>query len=199
MNVAILETCADGHHLVYVRHLATAVTKWSWVTVRGVESSPEYQANLAQCPPAKIVFGNGSPRELLELTLRHACAIGADRVIIPDGDRYMLPLLLRSLAFWNRLPFSVFILAMRTTPRSAAPADWMRNRLKAFVASVLARRPGVIVGFLTDAFGVVVSRPGFGRAVAVPDPVDQTRIGEEPPRMPAGNEKRTELTVGVFG
>ena len=131
-----------------------------------VRDSPEFAEHLAGVVD-HVERLPASRREAMRVAVATARARGA-RLVVPDGDKNVAPLLL-ALARPGRVEVSVLL--MRTAlPGGPEPAT-VGMALKPVLAAALARRPGVRVRFLTDAFGVVVRRRGFPGVLPVRDPV----------------------------
>ncbi|MFC5061713.1 glycosyltransferase family protein [Actinomycetospora atypica] len=133
-----------------------------------VRDSPEFAEHLADVETAVVELPS-ERREAIATGLSAARAAGA-RLVVPDGDKNVAPLLL-ALARARGTHPPVSVLLMRTSlpggPERATPGMTVKPPL----AFLLARVPRVRVRFLTDAFGVVVRRRGFPGIEPVRDPV----------------------------
>ncbi|NMO90437.1 glycosyltransferase [Actinomycetospora sp. TBRC 11914] len=197
---------AAGHRLRYVRLLLAAVPPARRVLLvpRSVRGSAEFAEHLADVE-ADVVELPESRRPAMALALATAAARGA-RLVVPDGDKNVAPLLLAlARSGFRRAPVS--LLLMRTAlPGGPEPAT-AGMALKPALAGVLARVPGARVRFLTDAFGVVVRRRGFPGIEPVRDPVEPPAAALEREGNPrAGRatgssprESGEPFRVGVFG
>ncbi|HEY2225635.1 hypothetical protein [Actinomycetospora sp.] len=187
--IAVIQMEAAGHRLRYVRLLLCAVTEKRRLLLvpAAVRDSAEFAEHLADVPTEVVVVPD-SGREAMALALPTARDRGA-RLVVPDGDKNVAPLLLALLRPGPRVAVSVLLMrtALPGGPEPATPG----MALKPALAGVLARLPGVRVRFLTDAFGVVVRRRGFRGIEPVRDPVT---VAESSPR-----EGDRAFAVGVFG
>jgi glycosyltransferase involved in cell wall biosynthesis len=154
-----------------------------------VRDSAEFAEHLADVKADLVVLPDQRGA-----AMRLAVATAADRdvrLVVPDGDKNVAPLLL-ALARAGFPRVAVSLLLMRTAlPGGPEPAT-AGMALKPVLAAVLARLPGVRVRFLTDAFGVVVRRRGFPGIEPVRDPV-------EPPALRGDDGDAGPFRVGVFG
>ena len=202
--VALLEVDPLGHRLRYLRLLYDALPPTGRLLVlpRAVLDSPEYREHLAPAvaPTDVVAVKDGPRRALLDVALATAGDSGG-RLVVPDGDKQLGPLLaaaLRARLRRRRLP-PVTVLLMRTAlpggPERATPGMLVKPVLVAAVGAL----PEVRLRFLTDAFGVVTRRRGFPGLLGVADPVEvPDRPDSDPPpsgRGPADGR----LRVGVFG
>jgi glycosyltransferase involved in cell wall biosynthesis len=127
-----------------------------------------------------------------------ARAAGARLLIVPDGDFYLVPLLILLLRH-PRLPLEVRLLIMRTTAINGPERLRAATLVKPLLAQLVRVFRQARVMFLTDALGVVRARPGYPGIRAVKDPV--VPVGQTthdppdwlPPRRPG------RPLVGVFG
>ncbi len=206
-EIAVVEMEAAGHRLRYVRMLLCAVTadRRLLLVPASVRDSPEFDEHLADVA-AEVVVLPESRRDAMRLAVATARARGT-RLVVPDGDKNVAPLLL-ALARPGRA-VAVSVLLMRTAlPGGPEPAT-AGMALKPALAAVLARLPGVRVRFLTDAFGVVVRRRGFPGIEPVRDPVTvpgsgaagSSPAGTNGPFVTEEGDRRTvrPFRVGVFG
>jgi hypothetical protein len=202
-EIAVVEMESAGHRLRYVRMLLCAVAPERRVLLvpPAVHDSAEFAEHLADVVD-QVVLVPGSRREAMRIAVGAAQARGA-RLVVPDGDKNVAPLLL-ALARPGRVEVS--LLLMRTALPGGPEAATAGMALKPALVAVLARRPGVRVRFLTDAFGVVVRRRGFRGVLPVRDPVavPATRPHEGSPRADraTGSSPRAAadaFAVGVFG
>ena len=203
-TVAVLETDPLGHRMQYLRHLHDAVgaARCLVLTSEAAVRSQEYATHMAEAVPAPVVVSAtiDSYRATLEAAIAWAHEAGAERLVVPDGDRY-LTALAALLVRRPRLPLEVRILLMRTTtirgPEHVRPA----TVVKPILVQLLRWTPRVRVLFLTDALGVVTARPGYPGVRPVKDPVvrpaSETPGGHARPAwFPPADER---LLVGVFG
>ena len=190
--VAVLELDPLGHRLRYVRLLLTEVPPADRLLLvpAAVRDSPEFAEHLADVETA-VVELPPARRAAVAAGLDAARAAGA-RLVVPDGDKNVAPLLLALARARGSHP-PVSVLLMRTSlpggPERATPGMAVKPPL----AFLLARVPRVRVRFLTDAFGVVVRRRGFPGIEPVRDPID---VPDEV-RPPASGPEAFRL--GVFG
>jgi hypothetical protein len=198
--VAILQADATGHRLFYVRHLVEALGPSRCVvflTDRGARSEEFVEHAEAMGASTRVLAADGGHGALLREALDSARAVGARKLLLPDGDRYLLPLLL-SRARRRGHSVEIRLLLMRTTTRGAnrlRPAMF----IKPAIVQLLRACPGVRILFLTDALGVVTRRPGFPGIPPVADPVSNPgqRVRPRPSWFPV--DQPNIRTVGVFG
>lgn len=197
--VAVLELDPLGHRLRYVRLLLITVPAADRLLLvpAAVRDSPEFAEHLADVDTSIVVLPSAR-RDAVAAGLAAAREAGA-RLVVPDGDKNVAPLLL-ALARTRGAHPPVSVLLMRTSlpggPERATPGMAVKPPL----AFLLARVPRVRVRFLTDAFGVVVRRRGFPGIEPVRDPVTvpASRPDDALPddaRPPADRPFR----LGVFG
>lgn len=193
--VAVLELDPLGHRLRYVRLLLTTVPPADRLLLvpAAVRDSPEFAEHLADVEAAVVVLPSAR-RDAIAAGLAAAREAGA-RLVVPDGDKNVAPLLL-ALARARGAHPPVSVLLMRTSlpggPERATPGMAVEPPL----AFLLARVPRVRVRFLTDAFGVVVRRRGFPGIEPVRDPVTV------PAALPDEARPRPDeagFRLGVFG
>lgn len=201
-DVAVLEIEPEGHRLQYLRHLvdAAGAARCIVLTSDRATSSEEYTAHVAGADVRTVVLpGSRSRDHVLASAADAALAAGAGRLVVPDGDLYLLALL-RLLLGRPRLPLQIRLLLMRT-PEVGGPEP-IRPATLAKPALVQALRlfPQVRIRFLTDALGVVRTRRGYPGVRPVRDPVRQlaapataVRPAWIPSPGPGG------ALVGVFG
>jgi glycosyltransferase involved in cell wall biosynthesis len=170
MTVAIIESDAGGHRLLYVRLAVVAAPgPVVLVTTRACVASAEYATHLSDLAASgrlTVVEVEGR-RNSTQRAMRAAqdSAPGGDvTIVIPEADSW-LPSLCRYALTHRRLP-RLRALVMRTA-RPWPPTS--RTGRRAIVKVVTARALGILwpksaVLFLTDSFGVVNHRPGFGHA-----------------------------------
>lgn len=169
-RVAVLELDPLGHRLRYVRLLLTTAPPADRLLLvpATVRDSPEFAEHLADVETAVVELPSAR-RDAVATGLAAARTAGA-RLVVPDGDKNVAPLLL-ALARARGTHPPVSVLLMRTSlpggPERATPG----MAVKPVLAFLLARVPRVRVRFLTDAFGVVVRRRGFPGIEPVRDPV----------------------------
>lgn len=200
-RVAILETDPFGHRLHYLAHLADALgpQRCTILTSERALCSAEYR-QLADVltGPVRLLPASASRHATLSAAAALAADSGAVRLVVPDGDRYLVPLLWLLLS-GPRGTLQWRLLLMRTTtvggPERLRPA----TLVKPLLVRLLRSFPQVQLLFLTDALGVVRQRRGYPGLSAVRDPVRRppTPAPERPswlPATPAG-----EVLVGVFG
>lgn len=195
--VAVLELDPLGHRLRYVRLLLTTVPPAERLLLvpAAVRDSPEFAEHLADVETAVVVLPPAR-RDAIAAGLAAAGGAGA-RLVVPDGDKNVAPLLLAlARALGTHPPVSVLL--MRTSlpggPERATPGMAVKPPL----AFLLARVPRVRVRFLTDAFGMVVRRRGFPGIEPVRDPVsvpDPAALPDEVRPSVGGPGFR----MGVFG
>ncbi len=195
-RIAVVEMEALGHRLRYVRLLLTAVAPERRVLCvpAAVRDSAEFGEHLADVT-TDVVLLPGSRREAMRVAVATARERGA-RLVVPDGDKNVAPLLLALARPGPRVAVSVLL--MRTTlPGGPEPAT-AGMAFKPALAALLARLPGVRVCFLTDAFGVVVRRRGFPGIGPVRDPVSVPATREPGPE-PESEPSLRPFAIGVFG
>ncbi|MEJ2866535.1 hypothetical protein WCD74_02075 [Actinomycetospora sp. OC33-EN08] len=155
-----------------------------------VRDSPEFAEHLADLEARLVVLPAGR-REAVPAAVEAASAAGA-RLVVPDGDKNVAPLLLALLRAGRRRP-PVSVLLMRTTLPGGPERATAGMVVKPPLTWLLARLPGVRMRFLTDAFGVVVRRRGFPGVLPVRDPVTV------PDGIPAPRASGGPFRLGVFG
>lgn len=199
--VAVLEVEPTGHRLQYLRHLVEAAGTRRCVVLTSERAvrSEEYAAHATSINAATVVLpGTSSRRGLLAAAVSQAHAAAADRLVVPEGDLYLLPLLVLLIRH-PRLALEVRLLLMRTTtiggPEKLRPA----MIVKPVLTQLLRLFGQVRVLFLTDALGVVTRRAGFAGVRAVRDPIVLTEevAHERPAWFPPADPDTT--LVGVFG
>lgn len=204
--VAVLEIEPSGHRLQYLRHLVDAAGVDAAGTERAVvlttaeaTRSEEYALHAAGMAARLEVLPDGLSRaDTLAAAVGKAIGAGARRLVIPDGDLYLLPLLQLMLRH-PRLPLEIRLLLMRTTevggPEPLRPA----TLVKPVLVQLLRPFRQVRIHFLTDALGVVTRRRGFPGVRGLNDPVLRTAdpAGERPAWFPPADPGTT--LVGVFG
>jgi hypothetical protein len=200
-RIGVLEHGSSGHRLQYVRHLVAAagVDRCSVLTTRRVTGSGEYATHLAPIAPTAVVLDGPETRlELLRAAISWAEAIGATQLIIPDGDKYLVPLLMVT-GSRLRLPCEVRLLLLRTTSFVGPERPGPTAVVKPVLVQLLGLVPRVRLFFLTDAFGVVTRRPGYRGVRPVKDPVLRKEAvgGGRPSWLPPSDPAVT--IVGVFG
>jgi glycosyltransferase involved in cell wall biosynthesis len=199
VEIVIVETNPSGHRLQYVRHIALAVGdhRWAWLSSKAAIDSDECKVHLGDLSPQSISTTSGSRRRILKHAIGVARSVGARRVIVPDGDKYLTALISLSHSWGRSLP-DLSVLLMRT----AAPSCINRGRwqllAKCLAAQVANRMRNVSLHFLTDGFGVIRSRRGYRGISPAPDPVDVhgwTREGgSQLLALPADH-----LSIGILG
>jgi hypothetical protein len=199
VEIVIVEPNPSGHRLQYVRHIALAVGdhRWAWLSSKAAMGSAERKVHLGDLRPGATFTTSGSRRRLLKDAIQLARSVGARRVIVPDGDKYLIALISLSHS-WRRSIPDVSVLLMRATAPSCEGAPAWRLRVKCAAAWIANRLPGVRLCFLTDGFGVLQSRRGYPNIAPVPDPVE---VRAEPPgrssrllSLPADH-----LSIGILG
>lgn len=200
-GVAVLETDPTGHRLHYLAHLVEALGagRCTVLTSEQAVRSDEYRLLAASMTgPTVVLPESGSPRAVLTAAVSAARASGVCRLVVPEGDWYLLPVLLLMLRH-PRLRLEIRLLLMRTTtidgPERLRPA----TVVKPVLAQLLRMFRQVRVLFLTDALGVVTRRRGYAGLQAVKDPVLRTGAAtHDRPRWfpPAVGGS---ILVGVFG
>jgi hypothetical protein len=200
-GVAILEADPTGHRLHYVRHLVEAVGPDRCVVFMSNQAagSDEFAAHTDVISASMQVLTTADThRALLESGVAGARTAGAQRLVLPDGDRYLLPLLLL-MARHPRLRLHIRLLLMRTTAIGGIERPRPAMIVKPVLVQLLRIFPQVQILFLTDALGVVARRRGFPGISAVEDPVSPPAepLGEMPLWLPPVGTNTT--TIGVFG
>lgn len=200
-TVAVLEIEPSGHRLQYLRHLVDAAGAERSVVLTTAEAtrSEEYATHAAGMAARLEVLPDGQSRaDTLSAAVGKAIGAGASRLVIPDGDLYLLPLLQLMLRH-PRLPLEIRLLLMRTTevggPEPLRPA----TLVKPVLVQLLRPFRQVRIRFLTDALGVVTHRRGFWGVRGINDPVLRSAdpAAERPAWFPPADPATT--LVGVFG
>src|SRR4051812_41463087 len=199
--VALVEAVPSGHRLQYLRHLYDAAGAGRCIVLLSAAAaeSAEYRMHAGPMAGSTVVVSESeSRRELLSAAVARAVASGARRLVLPDGDFYLLPLL-RTLVRPPRLPLDIRVLVMRTTtiggPERLRPA----TLVKPVLIQLLRAFPQVRVLFLTDALGGVTRRRGYPGLAPVRDPVPPLDGAEEgPPAWFPASDPAGAL-VGGFG
>jgi glycosyltransferase involved in cell wall biosynthesis len=198
--VGVLETDPTGHRLHYVRHLLTAGGAQTGVliTTREVLESPEFTAHLRPAGITRVVLTDtGSRSAVLDAALRWAADASARLIVVPDGDKYVVPLLRRRLGRRRAGP-DVRLLIMRTATLGGPEGRSTAMVLKPVLVQALRLVPGVSALFLTDALGVVGRRRGYPGLPPVRDPVPPP--GSDALARPDWVPSRAAGTVvGLFG
>jgi hypothetical protein len=199
--VAVLEVDPTGHRLQYLRHLVEAASPERCVVLTTDQAmrSEEYAAHAAGTAARTLVLPEGrSRRHVLTAALEQAIASGAERLVVPDGDLYLVPLLLAMIRRPRR-SLEIRLLLMRTIvvggPEPVRPA----MVVKPVLVQLLRAFRQVRIHFLTDALGVVTRRRGYIGVTGVRDPVLATEdeVRPRPSWFPLPEQGR--VTVGVFG
>jgi len=201
VEVAVLETNPIGHRMHYVRYLVDAVGPEGCIVLTSgrVTDSEEFTEHLSSAVDITVALPEvDTPRAALGAAVSKARAAGARALIVPDGDFYLIPLLLLLLRH-PRLPLEVRLLIMRTTtingPERLRPATLVKPLLAQLVRVFRQAR----IMFLTDALGVVRARPGYPGIPAVKDPVQpESQIALDRPAWLPRRQPGTPL-IGVFG
>jgi glycosyltransferase involved in cell wall biosynthesis len=198
-DVAVLETDPTGHRLHYLAHLVGALgaDRCTVLTGAAAARSEEYSLLVAPLTDATVVLPDtGSPRALLKAAVDAARRSGARTLVIAEADPFLVPLL-RLLLRRPRLALELRLLLMRTTtvggPERLRPA----TLVKPVLVALLRRFPQTRMFFLTDAFGVVSRRRGYGGLQPVQDPV--LRPESEQHTRPSWFPPAGRPVVGVFG
>ena len=93
--VAVLEIDPRGHHLHYLNHLVTALgaDRCAILTTDRTRRSAEYGL-LADsvCAPTLLLPESPSRREVLAAAVNATVDAGARRLVVPDGDHYLVAL-----------------------------------------------------------------------------------------------------------
>jgi glycosyltransferase involved in cell wall biosynthesis len=223
--IAVIEPDPGGHRLLYVRLAVQAATgPVVLVTTRACLESHEYATHLADLAAAGRLTTaevGGSPGTLRFTNRALLAAQGATGghspvVVIPEADGWLPSLCLHAIAHRRGLP-RLRVLVMRT-PRPW-PVDGRSGRraaVKALSARVLSVVwPSSTVLFLTDALGVVSSRPGYRHAQPLRDaaialPVHDRSSARSGLDLPAdafvvgllgdiSKRKRPDLTIAALG
>lgn len=198
IHVAVLEIEPEGHRLAYARHLMSAATDATLMTSARAVSSAEYRTHLADHGAAVVALPDGLPRgKVLATAVDLSVEAGASRLVVPDGDHHLLPLL--RLALRRRLPLPVSLLVMRTTvPRRGEPLS-PAVVAKPLLVQALRLFRRAQVRFLTDAFGVVRRRAWYPGIDGVRDPVEPPSSESLVPPAWFPAPRPGTVTVGVFG
>jgi glycosyltransferase involved in cell wall biosynthesis len=198
-GVAVLETEPIGHRLHYLAHIVGALgaARCTVLTSELAAGSEEYALLVAPIAGSTVVLPEAtSPRALLDAAVDAARRSGADTLVLPEADPFLVPLV-RLLLRHPRLPLQLRLLLMRTTtvggPERLRPATLVKPVLVALLRLFRQTR----MFFLTDAFGVVTHRRGYRGLQAVQDPV--LRTGPVEPARPPWFPEPGRLVVGVFG
>jgi glycosyltransferase involved in cell wall biosynthesis len=202
-DVAVLEVDPTGHRLHYLAHIVGALGADRCTVLTGAAAvrSQEYALLVAPVAGATVVLPDTrSPRDLLGAAVDAARRAGARTLVIAEADPFLVPLLLLLLRR-PRPALELRLLLMRTTtvggPEPLRPA----TLVKPVLVALLRRSRRTRMFFLTDAFGVVTRRRGYGGLQPVRDPVlrpgpeQHTDQHTRPPWFPPAGP----LVVGVFG
>ncbi len=175
--VGVFEVEPTGHRLQYVRHLHDATPGGCVVLVPGEATrAPEFAVHLGPAATAVVPVEGDDRGRLLAGAVAEAMRRGLQRLVIPDADHFVLPLLRLLLA--GRLtgracPIEFRLLLMRTSTPGGSEPFTPAMIVKPAAVSLIRRFRQVRVAFLTDAWGVVTVRRGFGGVRGVRDPVRQ--------------------------
>lgn len=201
VDFAVLEADPSGHRLHYVEHLLVAGSpaRGAVLLTESASGSEEITEHTGlRSARIRVLGETRSARVLFRRAVTESRALGARRLILPDGDRYLLPLL-GQLARRPRPEIEIRLLLMRTAvlggPERSRPAMLVKPLLVQF----LRLFPQVRTFFLTDALGVVSRRRGFPGIPAVRDPVAAPAepAGKPPVWLPAA--VAGTVLVGLFG
>jgi hypothetical protein len=199
VDIVIVEPNPLGHRLKYVRHLALAVgdRRWAWLSSKTAMESRERKVHLGDLRPQSISTTSGSRRSILKDAINLARIVGARRVIVPDGDRYLIALLSLSHS-WSRSSPDFSVLLLRTAWPSGMGVGAWRLRWKCLAAWLVNRLPNVRLRLLTDGFGVAQSRRGYINISPAPDPID---VSAATPKVDSGllSLPTSHLCVGILG
>ncbi|GAA2874082.1 hypothetical protein GCM10010472_34240 [Pseudonocardia halophobica] len=198
--VCVLETDPTGHRLRYVRHLVTATgpDRCVLLTTREAVESNEYATHLRPAGTRFVTLPQAaSRREVLDSALRWATAASARLLVVPDGDKYVVPLLRRRPVLRRTRP-EIRLLMMRTATIGGPEGLRPTTAVKPLLVQMLRRLPGVRVLFLTDAMGVIERRRGYPGLPPVRDPVPRSEA--DAPRRPEWlPPEGADTVVGLFG
>jgi glycosyltransferase involved in cell wall biosynthesis len=188
VKVAILETEPSGHRMHYVRFLVDAVGPAECVVLTSdrAAGSEEFAEHLSSAATVTVALPEtDTPRVALSAAVERAVAAGVRKLIVPDGDVYLVPLLFLLLRH-PRLTLEVRLLIMRTTAANGPERLRPATLVKPVLAQLVRAFRQVRIMFLTDAFGVVRARPGYPGIPAVKDPVipDGETIYDRPAWLP---------------
>jgi hypothetical protein len=200
-KVAVLETDPGGHRLHYVRFLVEAVGPAECIVLTSEEAagSQEFAEHLSSMGDVAVTLpGAHTPRAALSAAVSSALAVGARKLIIPDGDFYLVPLLFLLLRR-PRVALEIRLLLMRTTTPNGPEPLRLATLVKPMLAQLVRSFPQVRIRFLTDAFGVVRTRAGYPGIPGVKDPVvrDSGTTFDRPSWLPSRRPDR--LLLGVLG
>ncbi len=179
-ELTVLQLLSGGHRLRYVRLLAEGAhgRPTTLVTTTEARDGGDFEQHLAALERSGRLHIRtvGSATDAVDDLLRGALdpVTAAGTVVVPDADRLLVALCrygLRRRRLGRPLPGLRFLL-MRT-PEAAVSRG--RDRRTAVGKVLLLRAlavcwPGSRAFFLTDAWGVVTRRRGYGLARAVRDP-----------------------------
>jgi len=205
MTTAIIESDAGGHRLFYVRLAVFAAPgPVVLITTRACVDSAEYATHLSELAASGRlavveVEGRGN---FTQRAIRAAAGGAAGQtvtIVIPEADSW-LPSLCRYALTRRRLP-PLRALVMRTA-KPWPPTS--RGGSRAMVKAISARALGILwpnsaVLFLTDSFGVVNRRPGFGHArplrdAAIGFPSHDRSVARDQLNLPAD-----AFAIGILG
>lgn len=199
-DVAVLEVEPEGHRLHYVAHLVRAAGPGRCVvltTDQAVRSRDYGLVSQALADATTVLDDADSPATALASAISAARSAGIRRLVVPDGDRYLAPLLLRRV----RHPASdleIRLLLLRTAAVSGPERPRPATLIKPLLVRALRRFRHVEVFFLTDALGVVESRRGYPGVRPVQDAVLRPgpQVPDRPDWLPPSSGS---MLIGVFG
>lgn len=199
--LALLEVCASGHRLHYIDHLMSAygADRCTVLTSATALEEEEYVLFAKRLGGCTVVLPSAGPHvNVLAAAVDAALDRGATRLIVPDGDKYLVPLL-RLLVLRPRLPLRIRLLIMRTTSVFGPERLRAATLAKPVLAQLVRRFPQVGLFFLTDALGVVQRRPGFQGVQPLKDPVLRGELSHcaRPEWFPPAADGR--IVIGLFG
>lgn len=213
-EVAVLEVEPEGHRLQYLAHLVRAAgpRRCLVLTTAQARAAPEFRTHLdaGRDGGLRVVeLAPGGRVEVLAAALDTAARAGVSRLVVPDGDRHVLPLLrwLTRRAAWRpgaRRP-GIMLLLMRTDRVGGPGGVRVAAAAKPMLVQLLRLTGRVDVRFLTDAHGVVTRRRGYPGVRPVRDPVALPGPAPSPPDRAAVRPawfpptRPGAVEVGVFG
>lgn len=179
--VVVVEFCHAGHHLYYVKRLVSAMPEEKvcfLVTTAESALSEEFQTHLRDLERSgrlKVLIAGRADESTWRLMRRAEHLMDRSdlqSLIIPSADKLLVPalaFLLRERIRGRSTPTRMLLLR---TPE--IEFRFQRSVLVALLKSILALLVPICgrharCFFLTDAFGVVTSRRGYGRTQPVRD------------------------------
>lgn len=178
MKVTILERNHEGHRLTYVRYLADfMVANGHDAQIflgQAAAGSPELTEHLLNSAGRAPKFTNDFSLKAIEAMSRRT---DSDRVVIPDGDCYLLKLLFRG--GWRGAGRLRLLVMRGKAPLSRTPAAMLRFLAKRILILAISALPRTDVFVLSSALDQKTSRKMLLHYVRDPIPAAEPK-GKDP-------------------